>query len=121
MVRESIEKRISKKKEESILEKLKGIKAKEEKIAKEDKTGTAWSLIDPELLIEDARELFSHYEKGEFDIAQGELKKVLTEIEKIKEEKIKNSNESFVHWIDNKIGDALANKERREEIEKDNY
>lgn len=123
MVRESIEKKILKKedKEKSIIEKLNEIRVKEIERAKEDKSLTGWSLISPELLTNGAKELFSHYEKGEFESAQEELKKVLAETKEIKKEKARTSNENFVHWIDDKIGAEITKKELEAEREKDNY
>ena len=113
---------LSKKKEEkSPLEIMEETKKREEEIAKEDKTGTPWNLIDPDLITHENLELFRHFNDGELEIAQEEVKVAIMKLEKIKDEKARSSNEALLRLIDDKISAEIAKKELKEEQEKDNY
>ncbi|MFZ5559734.1 MAG: hypothetical protein ACOZAL_02995 [Patescibacteria group bacterium] len=123
-MRESIEKFKTRKesKEKSVVEKLKEFKEEEMKKMKEDKTyRSPWLHIEPEHLTEDVQDLYAHFDKGEYEPAKGKLEEVSEKIKGIKKEDVKSSNERFVHWIDDQIGEKLANKELKEDKEKDNY
>lgn len=106
------------------LEDLKSIKAKEEKIRKEDPAySTPWHVIDPEKLDKTALEIYGHFrimELTELKIAQEKLIAFKEKIKEIKNSKQRENNENFIRWIDDKIGTALSNSEVRADIEKDN-
>jgi len=114
-MRESIE-RIRKK---STLEKLEEIKGKEMKRMKEDKTSGPWLHIEPKHLTEDAQKLFDLFKNGDLEAAQEQLKRVSEEMGKIKDEKVRSSNERFVQWIDDQIGIKILAEKLEEEREKE--
>jgi len=119
--KESMEALSKKKEEKSPLEIMEETKKREEEIAKEDKTGTPWNLIDPDLITHENLELFRHFNDGELEIAQEEVKVAIMKLEKIKDEKARSSNEALLRLIDDKISAEIAKKELKEEQEKDNY
>jgi len=119
--RESIE-NLKGKREKTIEEKLEAIKKDDLERMKENKIyRSPWLHIEPSLLTEDSRDLFSHFEQGQFDIAQGRIEAIREKIEKMKDEEAKSSNEKFIQLMDNKIAEEIATKELKEEKEKDNY
>ena len=72
-------------------------------------------------LLPEAIETYSAFEREDFETAQGKLAELEEKIEKIKKAEQKISNEEFLHWIDNKIGEKLVARETMEDQEKDNY
>lgn len=118
--KESIES-LSKNDEKSSLEIMTEIKKKEEEIAKEDKMGTPWNLINPDLITPENLEVFRHFIEGELEIAQESSRVEKAKLETIKDEKVRLSNETLLHVIDDKISAEIARKELEEEKEKDNY
>jgi hypothetical protein len=119
--KESMDVFSEKEKKKSPLEIMEEMKKREEEIAKEDKTGTPWNLIDPDLITHENLELFSHFNDGEMEIAQEEVKVAKIKLEKIKDEKARSSNEALLRLIDDKISAEIAKRELKEEQEKDNY
>ena len=120
-LKESMEILPEKEEEKSPLEIMEGTKKREEEIAKEDKTGTPWNLINPDLITPENLELFRHFNDGELEIAQEEIKVARVNLDKIKDEKIRRSNEALLRLIDDKISAEIAKRELKEEQEKDNY
>jgi hypothetical protein len=123
-MKESIEKALSKKegKEKTVTEQLEEIKEADLERMKEDKTfRSPWLHIEPELLSNETQDIFSHFQDGEFEVAQGRLEEAREKISKTKKGKDKSSNEGFLQWIDNRIAAEIAKKELEEEKEKDNY
>jgi len=107
--------------EQSFRQILAEMKIKEEERAKEDKTGTPWTLINPELITPQNLEIFQHFYNGELEIAQEESRVAKMNLEKIKNEQSKRANEALLLWIDDKISAEIARRELQEEKEKDNY
>lgn len=107
--------------EKTVLERLKEIKAKEEKNKKENPTyGSPWFIISPEKLIPEAQEVFDLFEKEELLPAREKLAALKEKIEKMKKGDEKISNENFLSWIDDKIETKFLNRQLKEEQEKDN-
>ncbi|MDP2934569.1 MAG: hypothetical protein Q8N59_02285 [bacterium] len=116
--KESMEVLPKKEEEKSPLEIMEEIKKKEEGVAKEDKTGTPWNLINPDLITPENRELFRHFNDGELEIAQGELRVAKAKLEKIKNEKAMLSNKTLLEMIDDKIPVLIEIERQRLEDEK---
>ncbi len=116
--KESIES-LKGKREKTIEEKLEAIKKDDLERMKENKTyRSPWLHIEPNLLTEDSQDLFSHFEQGQFDIAQGGIEAIKKKIEKMKDEEAKSSNEKFIQLMDNKITEEIATNELKIEEEK---
>jgi len=114
-MKESIEKSLSRKggkeKEKTVEEKIEEIRIKEIQKAKEDKTGTPWNRVDIKSTVNSVKDLFLHWEHGDYDVAQGEIKSVWQEIGKIKDKEEKEANEALVSILDNKIAEGLLKEE----------
>ncbi len=119
-MRESKEFIKSKEEEKSIKDELERIKKEEEIRAKEDKTGTPWNLINPDLVTPENLEIFQHYLNGELEVAHGEVEVAKAKLEKMKGEQ-KETNEALLLWLDDKIVAEIARKELEEQKAKDNY
>lgn len=123
-MKESIEKILSKKgeeeKEKTAEERIEEIKLNEAQKAKEDKTGTPWNRVDTKLTIDSVKELFSHWEHGDYPVAQGKVKSVWEEVAKIKDKEAREANEALVSILDNKIAEGLIKQESQREQELDN-
>lgn len=77
-------------------------------------------MVDRKLLIPEAEELFWMFANGDFEAAGPKLKVVLGEIEKIKNEKEKDSNLKFIRSFDHEIEKGLEAKTTGEFNEQDN-
>jgi hypothetical protein len=123
-MKEGIEKNITKKEnKKTTLERLKEIKEKEEEAIEEDKLlhARSWEHINPKLLIDQCRELFDLFSRGDYEslsTAKDKLPLIQKEINKIKDKDQKNSNQEFLYWIDDKIARALQIEIDKREISK---
>jgi hypothetical protein len=115
---ESMEVLPKKEEEKSLLEIMEEIKKKEEEVAKEDKTGTPWNLINPGLITHENLELFCHFIDGELEIAQVELRVAKAKLEEIKNEKAMLSNKALLEMIDDKIPALIEIERQKLEDEK---
>lgn len=99
-------------------------KEKEMKAIEEDKLHPrVWEHINPDKLIEQCQEVFDLYKKGDSDSlnsASNKIEAIKIEIEKMKDKKIKDSNQRFIQWIDDEVKKALDTAFTKEELEKDN-
>ena len=103
------------------LKQLMAIKGREMKIKEEDPNyGTPWGGIDPEKLTPDVLELFNLFNGGDVEAAQTKLQDCEIKIQEIKTTADRSSNEQFLQWIDDKIRDALMQKQAAENKVKDN-
>lgn len=100
------------------IERLKEIKEKETTRMKEEKTSGPWRHIEPENLIKEVLELYDLFERRKLKVAKVKLEEVSEKIAKIKDKKVKASNERFVQWIDDRIATGLLSDELEEEREK---
>jgi hypothetical protein len=100
------------------IERLKEIKEKEMIRMKEEKTSGPWRHIEPENLIKEVLELYDLFERRKLKVAKVKLEEVSEKIAKIKDKKVKASNERFVQWIDDRIATGLLSDELEEEREK---
>lgn len=119
-MKEGIEKLKKESKEKSAIERLQEIKQKEEQMKKEDPAyGSPWASIDPEKLIQEARDLFDIFDQGDLNVARTEIQVVREKIEKIKNKEARVSNEGFINWIDGEIANKLSGttlKAEREQL-----
>jgi len=85
-----------------------------------DPTPSPLRMVDSEQLIPEAEELFRLFKAGELEAAQVKVQEIKEKIEKIKDSKKRNSNESFVQFFDHEIEKQLENKQTKEFNEQDN-
>jgi len=107
--------------EKSPLEMMREAKERAERIAKEDKKGSAWNSINPDFISPDNLDLWVHFQKGELEIAQANLDAEKEKLSKIKDEKARQANENLLDFIDNQIIEKLETKKNIEDQDMDNY
>ena len=107
------------KKKEKIVDPIQNYIDKEIEKSKGDITPSPLRMVDRDLLIPGAEELFWMFSGGDFEAAEPKLKVVLEEIEKIKDEKKKNSNLQFVRFFDQEIEKGMEIKATGEFNEQD--
>jgi hypothetical protein len=95
------------------LEVMRETKKREEEIAKEDKAGTAWNTIDPDLITPENLEIFDLYKKGEFEQAQAKKDLAKIKLKEIKDKETRDSNEALMSFLDDKIDAEIENKASR--------
>lgn len=119
-MKEEIEK-FAPKKEKPVIEELKELKEKEIERMEEDKTyGSPWKNIKPEHLVPEVQEIYDLFRKNQLDVVQEKFQVANTEAEEIKNRERRFSNIEFLHWIDDKINQALSKKTLEEERQKGN-
>jgi hypothetical protein len=110
-----------KKEEKSPLDLMWEAKRKAEEIAREDKTGTAWNPINPDLITPENLDLWAHLQNGELEIASGNLDAAREKLNKIKDAKARQSNEDLLKFVDNQIIEKIDAKRTAEDQAMDNY
>jgi len=102
---------------EELMEIIEREKKRAEEIAREDKKLTAWNVIDLQLLLPEALDAFKYIDGNNFVVAQEKLLLLKEVVGKMRESKIKRSNDEFRKAYDNIVALKIVEEEEKRQQE----